>query len=68
MRRQIGPSDSPHSVDMLRTIRSHGYNTVATSELGILDVTKPDFGEPQIFEEGEVPVFWVSSTHLRFDR
>ncbi|KAJ5957970.1 uncharacterized protein N7479_005120 [Penicillium vulpinum] len=28
-------------------------------QLGILDVAKPDFGEPQTFEEGEVPVFWA---------
>ncbi|KAI2695814.1 hypothetical protein DTO013E5_6191 [Penicillium roqueforti] len=28
-------------------------------QLGILDVAKPDFGEQQMFEEGEVPVFWA---------
>jgi uncharacterized protein YcsI (UPF0317 family) len=28
--------------------------------LGIDDVGRPDFGEPQVFEEDEVPVFWVS--------
>lgn len=27
--------------------------------LGIEDVRRPDFGEPQEFQEGEVPVFWV---------
>jgi uncharacterized protein YcsI (UPF0317 family) len=29
-------------------------------QLGIVDIDKPDFGEPQSFDEGEVPVFWVS--------
>jgi uncharacterized protein YcsI (UPF0317 family) len=28
--------------------------------LGIRDVNVPDWGEAQVFEEGEVPVFWVS--------
>ncbi|KAJ5981067.1 hypothetical protein N7481_008365 [Penicillium waksmanii] len=28
-------------------------------ELGITDIDRPDFGEPQVFEEGEVPVFWA---------
>lgn len=28
--------------------------------LGITDIDRPDFGEPQQLEEGEVPVFWVS--------
>ncbi|KAJ5272326.1 hypothetical protein N7478_007451 [Penicillium angulare] len=28
-------------------------------QLGITDITKPDFGEPQIFEDDEVPVFWA---------
>ncbi len=29
-------------------------------ELGIKDISKPDFGEAVTFREGEVPVFWVS--------
>jgi uncharacterized protein YcsI (UPF0317 family) len=28
-------------------------------ELGILDINSPDFGDVQVFEDGEVPVFWV---------
>ncbi|KAJ5992040.1 hypothetical protein N7451_007764 [Penicillium sp. IBT 35674x] len=28
-------------------------------ELGILDVDSPDFGDAQVFEEGDVPVFWA---------
>lgn len=31
----------------------------AAKRLGIEDVRRPDFGEPQEFQEGEVPVFWV---------
>jgi uncharacterized protein YcsI (UPF0317 family) len=29
------------------------------SDLGIKDLTQPDFGEPVVFEEGDVPVFWA---------
>lgn len=29
-------------------------------EIGIEDISRPDFGEPQDFKDGEVPVFWVS--------
>ncbi|KAJ5754228.1 hypothetical protein N7533_003771 [Penicillium manginii] len=28
-------------------------------ELGITDIDQPDFGQPQVFEEGEIPVFWA---------
>ncbi|KAJ5706584.1 hypothetical protein N7488_006385 [Penicillium malachiteum] len=28
-------------------------------ELGIIDIDSPDFGEPQQFKDGEVPVFWA---------
>lgn len=28
-------------------------------QLGITDIDRPDFGEPQVFEKGEVPVFWA---------
>jgi uncharacterized protein YcsI (UPF0317 family) len=27
--------------------------------IGIADVTRPDWGEPQSFEAGDVPVFWA---------
>jgi uncharacterized protein YcsI (UPF0317 family) len=30
--------------------------------LGIKDIKTPDWGEAQVFEEGEVPVFWVGCT------
>lgn len=36
--------------------------------LGIENVQRPDFGEPQVIEEGEVPVFWVCSFDLPGDR
>lgn len=32
--------------------------------LGITNINRPDFGEPQRFEEGEVPVFWVSRSRI----
>lgn len=35
-----------------------GWESV--EKLGIGDLDRPDFGEPQVIEEGEVPVFWVS--------
>ncbi|KAJ5765104.1 hypothetical protein N7520_004663 [Penicillium odoratum] len=28
-------------------------------DLGIVDVGRPDFGNAQVFEDGEVPVFWA---------
>lgn len=28
-------------------------------QIGITDLDNPDFGDPQTFQEGEVPVFWV---------
>ncbi|KAI9924305.1 hypothetical protein ASPWEDRAFT_29874 [Aspergillus wentii DTO 134E9] len=28
-------------------------------ELGIENIGSPDFGEPQVFEDGEIPVFWA---------
>lgn len=28
-------------------------------EIGILDISKPDFGDPSEIREGEVPVFWA---------
>ncbi|PWY88130.1 DUF1445-domain-containing protein [Aspergillus sclerotioniger CBS 115572] len=31
----------------------------AVKRLGIKDIDCPDFGEQQVFEEGEVPVFWA---------
>ncbi|PLB35316.1 DUF1445 domain protein [Aspergillus candidus] len=31
----------------------------AVGRLGITDIGRPDFGQPQVFEEGEVPVFWA---------
>ncbi|KAE8137713.1 hypothetical protein BDV38DRAFT_292642 [Aspergillus pseudotamarii] len=31
----------------------------ALERLGISDIEKPDFGERQVFEDGEVPVFWA---------
>ncbi|KAJ5346083.1 hypothetical protein N7452_004087 [Penicillium brevicompactum] len=34
-----------------------GWN--GARQLGIVDVNKPDFGQPQTFKEGEVPVFWA---------
>ncbi|KAI9042103.1 DUF1445 domain protein [Aspergillus affinis] len=31
----------------------------AVQKLGIQDINLPDFGEPQVFVDGEVPVFWA---------
>src|SRR5262245_50228539 len=27
--------------------------------IGIADITRPDYGDPQVFEPGDVPVFWA---------
>lgn len=38
------------------TIFAKGFD--AAERLGIQDLSKPDFGDPTTFQEGEVPVFW----------
>lgn len=62
----------PEHIERVREITraylsTHGepvaWGWEGAKELGILNVQKPDFGEPQYFEEGEVPVFWVSSMY-----
>jgi uncharacterized protein YcsI (UPF0317 family) len=59
----------PEQVDRVREVTrpylsTHGepvaWGWEGAKQLGIKEIKKPDFGEPQIFEEGEVPVFWVS--------
>jgi uncharacterized protein YcsI (UPF0317 family) len=37
----------------------------AVDELGIKDISKPEFGDPVSFREGEIPVFWVGFTSDR---
>ncbi|KAJ5563136.1 hypothetical protein N7535_002419 [Penicillium sp. DV-2018c] len=58
----------PDQIERVREITraylsTHGepvaWGWEAAKQLGIDNVGKPDFGEPQQFEEGEVPVFWA---------
>jgi uncharacterized protein YcsI (UPF0317 family) len=68
----------PYHPDQIETVRNitrayrltHGepvaWGWDGAKQLGIVDVGRPDFGEPQSFEEGEVPVFWVSIPHPFF--
>ena len=58
----------PDEIDRVREVTrpylsTHGepvaWGWEGAKELGITDIDKPDFGEPQVFKEGEVPVFWV---------
>ncbi|KAJ5737845.1 uncharacterized protein N7483_002970 [Penicillium malachiteum] len=58
----------PEQIESVREITrtylsTHGepvaWGWEGAKELGILDIDKPDFGEPQQFKEGEVPVFWA---------
>ncbi|CAG7931500.1 unnamed protein product [Penicillium olsonii] len=58
----------PEDIETVRNITreyrlTHGepvaWGWEGAKQLGIGDVTKPDFGEPQQFQEGEVPVFWA---------
>ncbi|CAG8944226.1 unnamed protein product [Penicillium salamii] len=62
--RPYRPEDIPRVRDITRGYRlTHGepvgWGWDGAKRLGIMDVTKPDFGEPQLFQEGEVPVFWA---------
>ncbi|KAL2006767.1 hypothetical protein VTN00DRAFT_9435 [Thermoascus crustaceus] len=62
--RPYRPEDLERVRDVTRPFLSTHGEPVAwgydgAKEIGIEDVTKPDFGEPQVFEEGEVPVFWA---------
>ena len=46
-------------------VKTHGepvaWGWDTAREFGITDIDKPDFGDAVKFEEGEVPVFWVSN-------
>lgn len=59
----------PEQIERVREVTrpflaTHGepvaWGWEAAKQLGIGDVNRPDFGDPQVFEDGEVPVFWVS--------
>ena len=58
----------PRQLDRVRELTRPYYAThgepvawgwESAKQLGITDIDRPDFGEPQKFEDGEVPVFWV---------
>lgn len=64
----------PEQIDHVREVTrpflsTHGepvaWGWDGAKQLGITKIDQPDFGEPQVFEEGEVPVFWVSQTSVR---
>ena len=64
----------PSQIDRVRDVTrpylsTHGepvaWGWDGAERLGITDIDQPDFGEPQVFEEGEVPVFWVSFSRAR---
>lgn len=58
----------PEDIERVREVTrpylaTHGepvaWGWEGAKQLGIVDVDRPDFGGPQTFEVGEVPVFWV---------
>lgn len=62
--RPYKPEDVERVRDVTRPyLSTHGepvaWGWDGAKRLGIEDVHKPDFGESQVFEDGEVPVFWV---------
>lgn len=62
--RPYKPADIGRVRDVTRPyLLAHGepvaWGWDGAKRLGIEDVHRPDFGEPQAFEENEVPVFWV---------
>ena len=61
------PQDIERVRDVTRPfIKTHGepiaWGFDAVREFGIRDLDNPDFGDAVRFEEGEVPVFWVSTS------
>lgn len=59
----------PHDIERVRNVtrpfvKTHGepvaWGWDAAREFGISDLDHPDFGDAVKFNEGEVPVFWVS--------
>ncbi|KAL1983585.1 hypothetical protein VTN96DRAFT_10164 [Rasamsonia emersonii] len=62
--RPYRPEDVEKVRDVTRPfLATHGepvaWGWEGAREIGVRDVDKPDFGQPQRFEEGEVPVFWA---------
>ena len=63
------PQDIERVRDVTRPfVKTHGepvaWGWEAAREFGIKDIDNPDFGDAVKFEEGEVPVFWVSRMFL----
>ena len=62
--RPYKPEDVERVRDVTRPyLSTHGepvaWGWDGAEKLGIENVHRPDFGEPQVFMEGEIPVFWV---------
>ncbi|RJE27439.1 hypothetical protein PHISCL_00173 [Aspergillus sclerotialis] len=62
--RPYKPEDVERVRDVTRPyLSTHGepvaWGWDGAKKLGIENVHRPDFGEPQVFEEGEIPVFWA---------
>ena len=60
------PEDIERVRDVTRPfVKAHGepvaWGWDAVKDFGINDIEKPEFGDAVKFEEGEVPVFWVST-------
>ena len=60
--RPFKPADAIRAVEVTsRFPLTHGtpVHFGDPTEIGITDITKPDYGDPPAIEEGEVPVFWA---------
>jgi uncharacterized protein YcsI (UPF0317 family) len=60
--RPLPPQDVPRAVLVTgRYPRAHGAPVHAgdPKAIGVRDLGRPDFGDPQRIEPGEVPVFWA---------
>ena len=67
--RPYKPEDIERVRDVTRPyLATHGepiaWGWDGTERLGICDVNQPDFGQAQVFEDGEVPVFWVGDGRM----
>ncbi len=60
--RPMSPQDAQRAKEITEKMpRVHGgpVHMGDSSQIGIADVMKPDYGHPSQFKEGEIPVFWA---------
>ncbi|BCS95986.1 UPF0317 protein YcsI [Desulfoluna limicola] len=60
--RPFKPADAIKAIEITRefpTVHGSPVHIGNPEEIGIADISRPDFGDPVTIKEGEVPVFWA---------